>query len=411
MSAAREWPQPGAWLALIGIGEDGVDGLTPAARTLLEGAALVAGGARHLALAAPLIRGARMEWPSPMQAAYAAILGRRGEPVVVLASGDPFCHGVGSVLAAQVPSGELLCLPAPSAFSLACARLAWPLPEVSTVSLCGRPVAMLRPLLQPGRRVLALSADETTPGQVATLLRAEGFGGSRVHLLEALGGPRERVRSWPAAGSLPAEIERLNLVGIEVVAEAGARVIPLVPGLPDAWFEHDGQLTKAEVRAVTLSALAPRRGELLWDVGAGSGAVGIEWMLADSANRAVAVEVRPDRLARVARNAAALGVPGLALREGEAPAAFEGLAVPDAVFLGGGARHAGVIEAAWAALRPGGRIVANGVTLETEARLVEAWRAFGGGLVRLAVSRVDAVGSLHGFRPAMTVTQWVAAKS
>ena len=411
MSAAREWPQPGAWLALIGIGEDGVDGLTPAARTLLEGAALVVGGARHLALAAPLIRGARMEWPSPMQAAYAAILGRRGEPVVVLASGDPFCHGVGSVLAAQVPSGELLCLPAPSAFSLACARLAWPLPEVSTVSLCGRPVAMLRPLLQPGRRVLALSADETTPGQVATLLRAEGFGGSRVHLLEALGGPRERVRSWPAAGSLPAEIERLNLVGIEVVAEAGARVIPLVPGLPDAWFEHDGQLTKAEVRAVTLSALAPRRGELLWDVGAGSGAVGIEWMLADSANRAVAVEVRPDRLARVARNAAALGVPGLALREGEAPAAFEGLAVPDAVFLGGGARHAGVIEAAWAALRPGGRIVANGVTLETEARLVEAWRAFGGGLVRLAVSRVDAVGSLHGFRPAMTVTQWVAAKS
>lgn len=398
------------WLTILGIGEDGVEGLSPVARTLLAQAELVVGGARHLALADQLIRGERMTWPSPITQAIAPIVARRGQPVVVLASGDPFCDGVGVLLAGAIPMDETLCLPAPSAFSLACARLGWAMRQTATLSFCGRPMEPLAPLLQPGRRILALSADASTPATLAGYLEGRGFGPSRLHVLEALGGPRERIRTATADSFKIDAIDALNLVAIEVVASLAARIIPLAAGLADGMFEHDGQITKREIRAVTLSALAPLAGERLWDVGCGSGSVSIEWMLRHRANTAIAIEANSERAARAARNALNLGVPGLTLVEGRAPDALAGLPIPDAVFLGGGAHRPGVIEAAWDALRPGGRMVANAVVIETEAALIAAQRRLGGTLTRLSVERLDAVGDLHGFRPAMTVTQWSAVK-
>ena len=398
------------WLAILGIGEDGVEGLSGAARALVSGAELVVGGARHLALADGLIRGERLAWPSPLSAAIASICARRGSPVAVLASGDPFCYGVGNSLLRHVPADETLCLPAPSAFSLACARLGWPLQETATVSFCGRPIEPLAPLLQPGARILALSADAETPAALAAFLRERGFGPSALHLLEALGGPRERIRSTRAEQFDLDAVDALNLVAIEVVAGPAAKIIPLAAGLADDAFEHDGQITKREIRAVTLSTLAPRQGELLWDIGCGSGSIAIEWMLRHPANRALAFDENAGRAARAARNAASLGVPGLEIVTGHAPEALAGQPAPDAVFIGGGAQDAGVIDAAWAALKPGGRLVANGVTVETEALLIAARARLGGTLTRLSVERLDQIGSMHGFRPAMTVTQWAAAK-
>jgi precorrin-6Y C5,15-methyltransferase (decarboxylating) len=400
----------GPWLTIIGIGEDGVEGLSQAARTHLRDADLVFGGLRHLNLAAPLIRGERLSWPTPLADAYPAILARRGRPVVVLASGDPFCHGVGASLAGLVPVVEMRCFPAVSAFALARARLGWAAEATETISFCGRPLAALAPFLQPGARVLALSADAATPDAVAALLRARGFGASTLHVMEALGGPNERVRTASAAGFDWTGIHPLNLVAIEVGGDPGAAVIPLASGLPDALFEHDGQFSRREMRAVTLSSLAPRRGELLWDVGAGSGAIGIEWMLRHAANRAIAIEADPIRAARVARNAEALGVPGLRVIAGAAPGALVDLPAPDAVFVGGGAHREGTIDAAWNALQPGGRLVANAVTIESEAALLAARARLGGTLLRLSLERLDAVGAMHAYRPAMTVTQWLAVK-
>ncbi len=329
---------------------------------------------------------------------------------MVLASGDPYCHGIGSVLARLVPVAEILTMPAPSSFSLACARLGWALQDVATLSFCGRPLQAILPRLQPGARILALSADATTPAALGTLLRRHGFAPSVVHVLEALAGPRERLWSGTASSELPADIDPLNLVGIEVVAGPTARIIPLASGLPDAYFEHDGQITKREIRAVTIAALAPREGELLWDIGCGSGSVAVEWSLSHKANRAIGIEARADRAARAARNALALGVPGMRLVTGEAPAALAGLPAPDAVFIGGGARDAGVLDAAWTALRSGGRMAANAVTIETEALLFAQQRERGGTLTRLSVDRLDTIGGMRAFRPAMTVTQWAAVR-
>jgi precorrin-6Y C5,15-methyltransferase (decarboxylating) len=397
------------WLTILGIGEDGVEGLTSAARTLISAAELVVGGERHLALAADLIRGETLAWPRPLALGLDAVMARRGRAVVVLASGDPFDHGVGVQLAERASMAELLCLPAPSAVSLACARLGWARANVSVASLCGGPLARLAPNLQPGRKVLALSADATTPAAVAAYLTERGFGPSRLYLLEALGGPAERV-SGHLAETFDASPRPLNLVGLEIVATPDARVIPVASGLADDLFEHDGQITKREIRALTLSALAPRAGERLWDIGCGSGSVSIEWMLSHPANTSIAFEADPVRAARAARNAASLGVPDLRIERGRAPSVLAGLPQPDAVFIGGGARDADVIAAAWSALRSGGRLVANAVTLQTETALGAARERFGGGLTRLSVERLESVGRLHAFRPAMSVTQWAAVK-
>lgn len=400
------------WLAILGVNEDGA--LSPEARTLLAEADLVVGGARHLALVDAPGSGQRMTWSNPLAASLEAILACRPRPVVVLASGDPYHYGIGTTLAALVPAAERRCIPAPSVVTLACARLGWAAQDCAIVSFCGRPLASLAPLLQPGARVLALSADAATPGFVAAMLQARGFGPSVLHVMEALSGPQERVRTTTAAGFrtlFPSpDIHPLNLLAIEVVATPSAHPIPLSSGLPDALFEHDGQITKWEVRAMTIAALAPRRGERLWDIGAGSGSIGIEWLLRHPVNQAVAIERHPERVARIARNAVALGVPNLNVVGAPAPGGLHGLAPPNAVFIGGGAHEAGVIDTAWAALPPDGRLVANAVTVETEAALLAARARLGGTLSRISVERLDRIGGMHGYRPGMTVTQWHAVK-
>lgn len=372
----------------------------------MEAADIVFGGARHLALAGAAVKGEARAWPSPFARGIDAVLALRGRNVCVLASGDPFLHGVGATLARQVPAEEMRAFPAPSAYSLACARLGWPLADVTCLTVHGRSLDLVRAHLHPGRRLLVLTSDGAGPGEIARLLAESGFGGSSLTVLEALGGPRARLRRAVAEGFALDDIDPLNLLAIEVAAGEGARIVPLTPGLPDEMFEHDGQLTKREIRAVTLSALAPRRGELLWDIGAGAGSVGVEWMLADPSLAAIGIEEHPERAARARRNAAALGVPGLEIVEGRAPEALSGLPAPDAIFLGGGAGDEGVMDAALAALKPGGRLVANAVTLETEALLIARHAALGGELVRLSIARAVPVGGLTGWRPAMPVTQW-----
>jgi precorrin-6Y C5,15-methyltransferase (decarboxylating) len=407
-SLARETAAPRRWLSIVGIGEDGIEGLTPIARSLVQAAEMVFGGQRHLVLAAPLIRGVARPWRSPFERAVEEVLAQRGRQVCVLASGDPFVYGVGSVLLRHVDPRETVTVPALSTFSLAAARLGWALPETTQLSLHGRALDLVRPHLQPGARVLALTSDGEGPAALARLLADAGFGISRMTVLEALGGPRERLRATTAAGFDLGDVGPLNIVAVEVEASPGARVLARTSGLSDELFEHDGQITKREVRAMTLAALSPRRGELLWDVGAGAGSVAIEWMLADPAMRAIAIEARNDRAARIRRNAAAFGVPGLEVIEGVAPAAFAGLAQPDALFIGGGAASA--LDAAVAVLRPGGRLVVNAVTVETEALLMVRRATLGGELTRVAIARAEPIGGMQAWRPALPVTQWIWEK-
>ena len=398
------------WLSIVGIGEDGVEGLSSVALQLIRSAELVVGGARHLELASELIRGRRLAWPSPISDAFPEIERHRGRAVAILASGDPFHFGVGKQIATFVQADEFICLPQPSAFSLAAARMGWPLQDVSLVTLHGRALNGIIRHLQPGARILALSWDGATPRKLSELLTTHRMGQSRMTVLEAMGGARERIRHAKASNFDIEEIQPLNTIAVEMVAEPEAIIIPLAPGLDDEFFEHDGQLTKREVRAVTLSSLQPLQGQLLWDIGLGAGSVAIEWLLRHPSLRAIGIEARSDRAGRAARNAAALGVPELEIVQGRAPEALAGLAKPDAVFIGGGMMDDGVFDAAWSALKSGGRLVANAVSLETEARLAGYFQHFGGDLVRLQVARADRMGAMSGWRPAMPVTQWRVRK-
>ncbi|MCY4231491.1 MAG: precorrin-6y C5,15-methyltransferase (decarboxylating) subunit CbiE [Alphaproteobacteria bacterium] len=391
------------WLTVLGIGEDGLE---PAGRALVESAELLVGGERHLALA-----GAgpaeRMAWERPLSRTIAAIIARRPRPTVVLATGDPMWFGIGASLARRVPAGEMRILPTVGAFSLAAARLAWPLQGVAALSLHGRSLGLLALHVAPGARLLVLSHDGGTPTRVADWLTRHGYGASRMVTLAHMGGPQEacvegRADDWTV------EIPDLNTLAIECIAGAGARIFSRAPGLPDEFFEHDGMLTRAHIRAATLALLAPTAGAHLWDIGAGSGAVSIEWIRAGGT--ADAVEPVAARRATIALNAEALGAPGLEIHAGHAPAALEGLPAPDAAFLGGGLSVPGVLESAWEALQPGGRIVANAVTLESEMRLARACSDMGGDLYRVSVETAAPIGRLHAFRPAMTVTQWAARK-
>jgi precorrin-6Y C5,15-methyltransferase (decarboxylating) len=413
MPLAESTPQTAAlprWLSIVGIGEDGIDGLSAVARGLLQSAVVVFGGVRHLALAAPAIQGLARSWKVPFDDSVAEVLNYRGQPVCVLASGDPFLHGIGSVLARHVSREETVAVPTSSAFSLAASRLLWPLPHTTQLSLCGRSHDLIRPHLHPGQRLLILMSDQDAPAQLAQLLCELGFGRSQMTVLESLGGLRERIRSTTADSFSLDPLHPLNTVALELVADRTARILARAAGLPDELFEHDGQITKREVRALTISALAPRRGELLWDIGAGAGSVAIEWLLADSALQAIAIEKRADRAARLTRNAAAFGVPHLKVIEGEAPAALRGLPVPDAVFIGGGITMPAIVKFARQALRPGGRLVANSVTLEAEAILLREHSEFGGTLMRFELSQASPLGGEHGrfkgWRPAMPVLQW-----
>jgi precorrin-6Y C5,15-methyltransferase (decarboxylating) len=400
---------PAPWLSIVGIGEDGLDGLSAAARQLIADAELVAGGRRHLALVASLGKPV-FEWETPFAASIPKLLVHRGRRVVVLCSGDPFWYGAGAVIAEAVTAAETIVVPTASTFAWAAARLRWRLEDTITLGLHARPMELLRPHLRTGARLLLLVRDGAVPASIATYLNGLGFGPSRLTILEALGGPSERIRITTAAGFALDDVRSPVALAIEAMTAPGAIVIPRVAGLPDELFNHDGQLTKREIRAVSLSALAPRGGELLWDVGAGSGAIGIEWLLAHPANRAIGIEAREDRLGTARANAQALGVPHYDLRLGTAPEALQGLPIPDAVFVGGGASTNGLLDAVWQALPRGGRLVVNAVTLETEAMLI-AWQARqGGSLLRLVVERSGPVGGRTGWRPAMPVVQWSVTK-
>jgi precorrin-6B C5,15-methyltransferase / cobalt-precorrin-6B C5,C15-methyltransferase len=393
------------WLAVVGIGEDGIDGLCPAARRLVAQASFIVGGKRHLALAGPL-SAETFVWPSPIEDALDVIEAHRGRSVCVLATGDPFFFGVGAMLMRRFAADEMVCVPRPSAFALAAAKLGWSEQDCAMLSLHGRPLEAIVPHLQPGARILALSWDDATPAKLAALLAARGMGRSKITVCEAMGGERERVRTTEASAYALDNVAALNTIALEIVVDPGARVLPRAAGLPDDWFEHDGQITKREVRAMTLAQLAPCRGELLWDVGSGSGSVAIEWMLADPANHAIAVEVRHDRAARVARNALTFGVPHLSVVTGEAPQAFADLSAPDAIFIGGGAGAPEMIERAIDVLASGGRLVVNAVTLETQAALVDCLARHGGELTQIAVAHADRIGRFSGWRAAMPVVQW-----
>lgn len=394
----------------MGVGAEGAGALSDSARAAISRADLVAGSQRQLNLVEDWVKGERLVWPSPLSEGIQRLLARRGHPTCVLASGDPFWYGIGATLTSQLVPSEYLCFPAPSSLSLAAAKLGWPLQDVDVVSLHGRHLHAVLPRLQPGRRVFALSWNAETPAQLAALLSERGFGASKLWVLESLGSLGERVRSARAAECALRDVADLNLVAIEVEAAPDALIIPCRASLPDSAFEHDGQITKQEIRALTLSALAPYAGARLWDIGAGSGSISIEWMLSHPACRAHAIEGDAERCARIRRNARALGVPALEVLHRRAPDGLEPLPVPDAVFIGGGASDPLLIEIAWDALRSGGQIVINAVAIETEALLLHWHAHHGGSLRRLSIERVEPLGSMTTWRPAIPVTQWSARK-
>jgi precorrin-6Y C5,15-methyltransferase (decarboxylating) len=400
-------------VTVVGIGADGWDGLTGTAQAAVRAAEVVVGGARHLGYLPADVGAEQVPLPSPLLPALRGLLeAHTGRSLCLLASGDPMFYGIGATLTREAPDIRLRVLPHPSSAALACAKLGWPADEVEVVSAVGRAPAAVTALLAPGRRLLVLSAGADTPAEVARLLVDAGYGPSRLAVLSRLGGAEERVVTGTAAGwdVPPDRHEALNLVAVACGADAGTPLRGRVPGLPDEAYEHDGQLTKREVRAVTLARLLPLPGQLLWDVGGGAGSIGIEWMRAERTARAIAIEERADRAERIVGNALALGVPDLQVVTGAAPDALKDLPEPDAVFLGGGATDPGVLETCWNAVKPGGRLVVNAVTLQTESLLVARQAEFGGDLVKLAVSRPAAVGGFTVWRPQAPVTQWTVTK-
>jgi len=389
----------------VGVGADGWPGIPDRLRDHILAADVVLGGARHLDLLPPLDGQVRERWPSPLRAELPALVQRYvGRRVVVLASGDPFMSGIATTLVELFGSESVDVEPAVSSVSLARARMAWAAETVETVSLVGRPATGVLRSLAPGHRLIVLSADERTPAEVAGLLSESGYAASRLTVLGDLAADSES-RVEGLAGSWDAVSPRLNVIAVELAG-------PALPtwGLPDDAYESDGQLTRRDLRVAALSRLAPGPGQLLWDVGAGTGTVGIEWMRTHPTCRAVAVEARSDRAERITRNAARLGVPGLEVVVGSAPDALAGLPAPDAVFVGGGATSPGLVDRCLAALGPGGRLVVHGVTLETESLLAAARAKRGGELTRIQVEYAAPLGSFTGWTPARAVTQWAFDK-
>ncbi|WP_329280497.1 precorrin-6y C5,15-methyltransferase (decarboxylating) subunit CbiE [Streptomyces sp. NBC_00691] len=399
-------------IAVVGIGADGWEGLPESSRRVLRTAEVLIGAPRQLdLLPAGDCPGERVRWPSPLRPAVPGLLAaHEGRTIAVLASGDPSFYGIGRTLADAVGADRLRIHPHPSSVSYAAARLGWPLEAVETVSLVARPLAALSAQLHPGRRLLVLGEGPETPARVAALLRESGWGGTRIRVLEQLGGDRERLLDGTAADWPYERTDALHVLALDCARDPDALRLGVVPGLPDEAYEHDGQLTKRYVRAATLAALAPAPGELLWDIGGGSGSIGIEWTRAHRSCRAVAVEKSAERAARIARNADRLGVPSLRVVTASAPEGLAALPAPDAIFIGGGLTAPGLLDACWDALPAGGRLVANTVTLESEALLADRYRRHGGELVRLAVAAAVPVGGFTGWRQAMPVTQWSVTK-
>lgn len=409
------------WLTVIGIGEDGVAGLSAAARAEIERAEIIVGGDRHHALT-PGLKAERMSWPHPFSALIDELKALRSRRPVVLATGDPLWFSVGARMTKAIPAAEIRFFPQLSAFQYAACRMGWSLADVETLTAHGRPAEQIVPFFWPGARLLVLTAGAETPGKLAALLAARGFGASVMTVLGSLGGDGETrtegtAQDW-ADTDPTAQMPDFHSLAIECHGRP-SQLLPRVPGLPDDAFEHDGKLTKREVRAATLARLMPARGAVLWDIGVGCGSVAIEWMRAAPDAAAIGMDPNPERLAMARRNALELGVPRLELIEGSAPNALDAIPAPkgtnadlrkpDAVFVGGGLSVVS-FEVAWDRLPPGGRLVANAVTLETEAMLLDLYARHGGELTRISVQRASPVGTLNGWRPAMPVTQWSIIK-
>lgn len=399
------------WLTILGIGDNGLDSLTPPARALFDAARTIIAPERVLER---VDCGGRevIAWTFGIKETIAFVMARRGTPVTILATGDPMFYGVGATLMRTLDKAEMRVIPSPSAFSLAASRLGWALQDVAMISLHGRSVHGLVSHVQPGAKILALTSTGRTVIEAAQILSARGYGRSEMHVLEHIGGPDERIKVLRAdriAADKPVFAD-FNTLAIACEALPGAVLLPAVAGLPDEAFEHDGQLTKREIRAVTLSRLGPVPGGLLWDVGAGCGSIGIEWIRAARGARAIAIESSESRRTMMAHNALTLGAPGLDIVAGTAPQALADLAMPDAVFIGGGISHDGVFEVVWEALKPMGRLVANAVTVEGEARLFALQAVHGGELIRLQVNRAEPVGRYLGWKPLMPVTIWSVEK-
>lgn len=395
------------WLHIVGIGEDGMDGLSPVTRAVVEAAEVIVGGDRHHTLSINPDAD-RIAWPSPFDAMIETLENLKGKRAVVLVTGDPLWFSVGARIGRAIPANELVFHPQLSAFQLASARMGWSLADVETLTVHGRPVEQMIAFIQPDQRLIVLTTGAETPAQIAKFLTDRGFGKSRMTVLAAMGGEREErfdgiAQDW--SHTVPA----FNTLCIDCVAAPDAALLPRVPGLADALFVSDGTMTKQEVRAATVAKLMPMRGALLWDIGTGCGSVAIEWMRAARYARAIGIEPRADRRAMAAQNALALGAPKLELIDGTVPQALENLDAPDAVFIGGGLSR-DTFDAAFSALRPLGRLVANAVTLESEAELIALHRDHGGDLVKIQTHRAEPVGRLTGWRPSMPVTQWSVIK-
>jgi precorrin-6B C5,15-methyltransferase / cobalt-precorrin-6B C5,C15-methyltransferase len=398
------------WLSVVGIGEKGLAGLSWSARSLINNAEVIVGGDRHLAMLPESDLREKLVWTSPIKDSIAEIIHRRGQSICVLASGDPMCFGIGVTLIRRIPVEEMTIIPSPSAFSLGCARLGWSLTDVEMLSLCGRDPALLNAFLYPNARWLILSAGKQTPAIVAQMLVEKGYSQSEIIVLEHLGGDRERIIKGITASWNATDIADLNLIAVTCIADSDTISLSRLPGLPDRAYHHDGQLTKKEVRAITLAALAPLPGQLLWDVGAGCGSIAIEWMRSHARCRAIAIEQNSKRLQYIADNAAALGVPHLKTVTGEAPTALQDLPQPDTIFIGGGLTATNLLETCWYVLPLGGRLVANTVTVESEQKLLQWHEKLGGELTRIAISKAEPVGKFLGWKPIAPVTQWLVVK-
>ena len=391
------------WLTIVGLGEDGPDGLSPATRAALESAEVVMGAARHLALLSDL-RAETVTWPVPYADGLPLLMGYRGRPTVVLASGDPFWFGAGSVITRDLTPGEWRAFPGVSTFALAASRIGWPLEQTACLGLHAAPFTRLRPQLAPGERAIVLLRDGDAVGTLAHWLTEQGFGATTMTVMEALGGPRERIREITAAAYDLKDVQHPVCAALAFAGEGG--VLTHASGLPDDWFANDGQITKRPVRALTLSALAPRPGEHLWDIGAGSGSIALEWLLAHPTTRATAIEADPERAARISENAETLGVAHrLTVVEGAAPDALTGLADPDAVFIGGGLSEA-LLTVVWQDMAPATRLVANAVTLDSEALLTDWQGSHGGTLLRIELAQAASLGRKRGWKSSYPIVQW-----
>lgn len=390
------------WLTIIGVGEDGPDGLSTASRAALKSAEIIMGPPRHLALL-PCATATRIAWPVPFSEGIERLLDLRGRRVAVLASGDPFWFGAGTVLATRLSVGEWRALPGRSTFSLAAAQLGWGLETTICLGLHATPLSRLRPHLSPGQRIIALLRDGQAVRDLADYLRMQGFGTSALTVMQALGGPAQAVTRAQADTLPDRDFGHPLCVAIHVAGDGAS--LPLASGRNDTWFDHDGQITKRPIRALTLSALAPRAGQHLWDIGGGSGSVAIEWLMSDSSLRATSIEPRPDRAERIAANAARLGMDRLNVVTGHAPAVLRDLDRPDAVFIGGGLSDP-LLDWLGTHLPPGTRIVANAVTLESEAMLTQTHARLGGDLLRIEMAVATPIGSRRGWKASYPITQW-----